>query len=236
MLNIRPRFLIHWTGCDISKKNPKNLSQSEMEQFVERLKCIVREGLWMKPGEESISGKENRYIKIKIPRVCFTEIRLSQVEKHAQQYGLMGIGLSRQFVLSRYGNPVFYIQNGSDGIVVENLDIIRGHISKHEVIKALEVVLGFLKNMSDPGKKILKYYDEMEWRIIHSDLLEREGWVSKSKQNKRLYLKFGANYIKIIIFPNRKTKEMAIEDSWLSSKLFNRKLPMIATIQDCKNF
>jgi len=236
-MNIHSRFLVHWTGRDISMKKPRDLSQSEMESFVERLKAIIRDGLRMTRGQETIYGKLNTNIKISTPRICFTEVRLSQAEKHAQEYGLMGIGLSRKFVLSRYGNPVFYVQNGDRGIVVENLDLVRTSVSHDSnVLKAFEVALGFLKNMSDKNKESLKYYDEMEWRIIHSDLLEKEGRIVQSQKNDFYLLKLQPDHIKVIVFPNHKTKKMALSNPWLSDHFFNRKIPMVTTVLDCKNF
>ena len=43
---------------------------------------------------------------------CFTEIRLSASDVHAQQYGRLGFGFSRRFVIERYGGPVHYIYGG----------------------------------------------------------------------------------------------------------------------------
>ncbi len=235
-MNIHSRFLIHWTGRDISTNAPRELKRVEMEGFVERLRNILRNGLRMIEDEEKIYGMRERWIKIKIPRVCFTEVKLSQTQKHAAEYGLLGVGLSRKFIMSRYGNPVFYVQNGGCGAIVENFDVIRGYLSDKESIKSLEVVLGFLKNMSDKNRENLKYYDEMEWRIIHSDLLERKKLIIKSNKDSYYYLRLRSDHIKAIVFPNHKTKKMALEDEWLRQHLFKKHVPMITTVMDCKNF
>jgi len=34
---------------------------------------------------------------------------------------MLGIGFHRDFVLSREGNPVLYVQNGDKGVLIENL-------------------------------------------------------------------------------------------------------------------
>lgn len=236
-MNIHSRFLIHWTGRDISTNKPLQLINTKMQSFVARLKDIIQNGLEMNFGRETIHGKSGTWIKIETARVCFTEIKLSQVLRHAEEYGLLGIALSRKFVLARYGNPVFYVQNGDRGTVVENMDIIRGSVKNNrELQKRFEVVLAFLKNMSDKNKEDLKYYDEMEWRIVHSDLLENEGHITKYSEGNGYYLKLRADHIKAIVFPNHKTKKMALEDSWLRQYLFSKKIPMITTVLDCKNF
>lgn len=236
-MNIHSKFLVHWSGRDISRKKPLKLTSSEMQSFVKRLRDIIQYGLKMSFGEETIYGKSQTWVKIKTARVCFTEIKLSQAQKHAEEYGLLGIALSRKFVLERYGNPVFYVQNGDRGIVVENIDIVRGSLENNrELKKALEVVLAFFKNMSDKNKDALKYYDEMEWRIVHSDLLEREGYIKRSLDGSNFFLRLRPDHIKAIIFPNHKTKKNALEDEWLKKYFFRKKIPMITTVLDCKNF
>lgn len=240
-MNIHSKFLVHWTGKKItSAKKPTKITDAEANSFVQMLTSIVENGLLMKLGTEIIYGKNNSSIQISIPRVCFTEVKLSQAQKHAGTYGFLGVGLNRKFVLSRYGNPVFYVQNGNYGITIENLAIIHKFVKyimkNDDKVKALEVVLGFLKNMSDKNSNKLTYYDEMEWRILHSDLLEREGYIIKAKQGSDLFLKLAPNDIKIIVFPNHKVKKMALEDYWLKKNLFSKRMPMITTVSDCNNF
>jgi hypothetical protein len=71
-----------------------------------------------------------------IPRfwfmICFTEIRLSQAQTHAKQYGKLGIGFERDFIMDKGGRPVIYIpykpKNG--GRLLED-EVTRKYFSKH---------------------------------------------------------------------------------------------------------
>ena len=185
--------------------------------------------------EEIIHGKNAKYIKVTFPKVCFTEIKLSQARTHAKKYGYLGIGFHRDFILSHYGNPVFYVQNGKGGIVVENLDLLRRYVHRDsEGRKQIEVILGFLKNMSEEDDKKLLYYDEMEWRILHSDLLERKGITAK--KGEKLVFIFSPQDIKIIVFPSRRVMRRALEDDWLNGNLFRKNMPTLTTISDCSSF
>jgi hypothetical protein len=126
---VHSKFIIHWAGREITKYPP--LSTSRSQSYVQLLKKIMEDGLLMKIGSEVIHGRLNKYIQAKIARVCFTEIKLSQVKDHACKYGLLGIGFDRQFICERYGNPVFYVQNHLEyGVVIETLDPIRGYLER----------------------------------------------------------------------------------------------------------
>ena len=162
-MSIHSKLLVHWTGKkDIEKI--QNLDERR-SAYLERLKDTCKRGLFMKHGEEHLQGVKASHIKQGIVRVCFTEIRLSQAKEHADRYGKMGIAFHRDFVLEREGNPVFYVQNGTRGHVVEVLAHARQRLDS-TFHPALDVVIGYLKGMGEPNEPDLKYYDEMEWRIL----------------------------------------------------------------------
>ena len=102
IMGIHSKILVHWTGKDIENSPGANKSQ----QYVERLKDDCENGLFAKRTSENlIRGK-----KIKnLLRICFTEIRLSQAQIHAERYGKLGIGFARDFILNKGGRPVIYI-------------------------------------------------------------------------------------------------------------------------------
>lgn len=79
VMGIHSKFLVHWTGAkDIEKRPEANRPQL----YVERLKDDLEKGLFTKrTSEDSI-----RKWKIKdLVRICFTEIRLSQAQIHAER-------------------------------------------------------------------------------------------------------------------------------------------------------
>ena len=235
---IHSKFVVHWTGHDFHPQTSQ-ISRSIREQYVERLRDDCLNGLFMKPGEETIHGRLTTSIKATISRICFSEVRLSQAEDHARQYGRLGIGFHRDFILERMGNPVLYVQNGDNGVLIEILHKVNQFLSTKEADKlthdSFKIVLGYLKNMSYQNDQKLDFYEEMEWRIVH--LTHLMGNYIKDEDPSQYFYRLTAKPedIKIIVFPDNDTMKMAVMDSDISG-FFNQNFPMMTTLADCNNF
>ena len=115
---IHSDFIIHWTGGDIDKKydkcwhkeeSSKTIKEEIMEPYMERLKSILKYGLWMTiDEEEDKSLKELGICRPCVARTCFTELKLSETRTHAKRYGRLGIGFKRPFLFERFGRPMNY--------------------------------------------------------------------------------------------------------------------------------
>jgi hypothetical protein len=248
---IHSKFLVHWTGKDINSFNSEindNLRKEYIARlYIARLRDNLLKGLHMRPGKETIYGKDNKGITAEIARVCFTEIKLTQTEEHAKRYGRLGIGFDRNFVLEREGNPVFYVQNGDKGHIVENLDVLRGWMSSlppntvGSKIDELGIIFGYLKKMSDRNENELKYYDEMEWRIVHIDRLTGpnnyiQDYGETTEQGKKFFrLKVRPKDVRLIIFPDNETIRLALCDEKISD-YFKSHIPTLIALDDCENF
>lgn len=236
--HLHSKLLIHWTGRKQANPARRAINPRLREKYVDLLEEICQKGLYMNPGEETIHGVNDAWIKAKISRICFTEVRLSQAERHARQYGSLGIGFSREFVMEREGNPVFYVQSGGKGHVAEHLASVESYLKKanKEEWEALQTVLGYLKNMSQRNSTDLQYYEEMEWRVVHLERLEREGYIIPDDKQRGLFrLTFEPDDVKILIFPDRKTQKSALKNPTIA-RFFNKDFPMVATLDECKNF
>lgn len=234
-MSIHSKFIIHWTGRDLNSSNSP-ITPKIRQHYVGRLKNDCQNGLFMRPGEEKINGRNNTWIQAKITRVCFSEIKLSVAEKHANLYGKLGIGFERSFIVSRLGNPAIYVQNAANGLIVESFDKMRGFVNGNQsMTKSLEIALGFVKNMSPVTNQNFELYDEMEWRIVLIDDLIDTYIVTQNSAANIYRLIFQPSDIKLIVFPDKDTKEIAMQDSYIRS-FFNNSYPIMVTIQDCKNF
>ncbi len=248
---IHSKFLVHWTGKNINPDN-REMNDSLRKEYIDLLKDDLYKGLCMNPGKETIYGKDNKPITAEIARVCFTEIKLTQTEEHAKQYGRLGIGFNRDFVLEREGNPVFYVQNGEKGHIIENFHVLRNwmgqlpfdtvvsEIKVSEIINVLAMISGYLKNMSCRDENELKYYDEMEWRIVHITRLEGPDNyiqdIGETKEGKKKYrLKVSPKDVRLIVFPDSGTLRLAMKDEKIS-EYFNSYMPTLIALDDCKNF
>ncbi len=134
------------------------------------------------------------------------------------------------------GNPVIYVQNADTGIIVEALDRIRGHITNDpEIVRTLEVTLGFVKNMSHQNDSDFEFYDEMEWRIVHLDHMMGTYIREQDASNGLYRLVLNPTDIRLLVFPDEQTKLMAMRDQNIKG-FFQDEWPMMATVEDCQNF
>jgi len=106
---IHSDFIIHWTGKDIDNLN--NTTKIIKDQlYLERLRDILKYGLWMTKDHEDayliIEGE--KFKRPKVARACFTELRLSEADAHAKEFGRLGIGFKRFFLFDRLGSPLVY--------------------------------------------------------------------------------------------------------------------------------
>jgi len=231
---LHTKFLIHWTGNDFHQ--PQNgLKDDIRNQYTDRLIDILQHGFFMNPGNETIWGANDASITGRISRTCFTEIKLSLAKQHATKYGSLGIGVNREYVLERYGGPVFYVQNGSNSNIIENFCKVLSFLDgQNEKIKdEFAVICGYLKNMGEKDSEDLCYYDELEWRITHLRRLD-EKYVTTQDANKHIYrIKIKPVDIKVIVFPDIKTKNMTLMRSDINKLIDN---PICVTLDDCQYF
>ena len=139
------------------------------------------------------------------------------------------------------------MQNGDKGHIVENFDILRGwigslsHDTVGENMKVFEIILGYLKNMSCRNGNELKYYDEMEWRVVHIDRLTGpnnyiQDYGKKTKEGKKVYrLRVQPKDVQLIVFPDSETMRLALKDEEFFN-YFNSYIPTLIALDDCKNF
>lgn len=227
-MNVHSKILVHWTGKQDIEKQAEEVQAS---LFVGRLKDYYNNGLYLRRTEEPVL----RRLQIKnLLRLCFTEIRLSQAEDHSEKYGKLGVGFSREFILDRSGRPVIYIPFEAENSLLE--ESLRWSYENSrdydEIHKPLTYVLAYVKRMWNEYKE--PYYDEMEWRIVYDENPDNP-YFNEGKEDGVYRFQFDASDVKVIIFPDEKTKSLSLDDRELQIN-FSRHLPTIATLEECKNF
>jgi len=240
---IRSRFLTYWTGKDMETEIG-NLNNATRKEYLERLWSILDDGFWMNEIKEKVFGwhdnKPKAGINMKVPMVCFTELRLSQAQKHCKKYGLLGLVVDREFVLKRHGAPVFYIPSHANETVVGNLvqtlswiddQNNRGTTGADQLLKNLFVPISYLKAMSTSGTDDFENLDENEWRIVHTDRLKEEGLIKHTGHYEPKYMiPLKPKELKMIVLPDTEVCELVKEDDRIKD-WFNGKLPPLDTVE-----
>lgn len=228
---IHSDFLIHWTGKDIDNEYDKQWHESEKsetkkscnvtEKYLKRLLDILNYGIWMTLENDSPSCINGTSIKVPpTPMSCFTELKLSESRQHAKQYGRLGIGFKRPFVLRRFGRPVVYYGFNKDKKKDKFLE---------QCIQQLEDknLLNFFKPMSGGKKLNYGFYAESEWRILYFEELLTKGLIknprdptnvkeysyfqklTSDEQDKLRFLIPLDKWLSIIIYPSHDVKDRA---------------------------
>jgi hypothetical protein len=243
---MRSSLLVHWTGKDICCDR-KNLSDSQRKAYVDRLRSILQDGFWMtRPTERLVGSASNlgdcSLCDYVIDLACFTEVRLSQAESHSQQYGLLGVGVERKFVLDRRGGPVHYVRNADCESVVGNSLAVFSHLQRNGPEGLSELVrrnIGFLKPMSNPGQDDYAYLDEHEWRITHTHDAQGHGLIVPTGLEKPIYrLPLQPGDVRLIVFPDAATRYLANDDEQILDffRVVKRKMPIFLTVEECRDF
>ncbi|MGD9015610.1 MAG: abortive infection system antitoxin AbiGi family protein [Candidatus Omnitrophota bacterium] len=238
MAVLHTKFLVHWTGKDFHRPTDA-LDDNVRQQYVDRLIDILRDGFFMQRNQaedERIYDSEGEWIQAVIARTCFTEIKLSMVKKHAQTYGNLGIGVDREYVIRRYGNPVFYIVNGDYSNIGVCARRVRDFLGPRDedMLREFEILLGYIKKMGEQNSDDLLFYDELEWRITHLDRLEDEGHIIAQDRDNHIYrIRLSREDIKVLVFPDERTKTLALNRRDVIDLIDK---PICVTMDDCENF
>lgn len=151
-----------------------------------------KQGLWgiladtfkISYSRECISGKNDKK-RFAVPIVSFCDLRLSELREHMKKYGKYGIGMSKEWAISKGLNPVIYVSNGSHLIssffpAIDKLYNITTATTDHnistELANAYMSILhtlsyfknyqGDLKRDFTPTISRYRFADEREWRYV----------------------------------------------------------------------
>ena len=239
MTILHTKFLVHWTGKDFHAPSTNPLDDMIRKHYVNRLADILKNGFFMQRSEEEserVHDADGGWIQSRIARTCFTEIKLSMAKRHAQEYGCLGVGVSRDFVTERYGNPVFYVTNGDYSNIVTCARKVHDFLQKTDSSIFLEfrTMLGYMKKMGEQNSDDLVYYDELEWRIVHLNRLESAGKITVQDDKNHIYrIQLKKDDIKVLVFPDEETKNLALGNADISALIHK---PICVTMNDCENF
>jgi hypothetical protein len=131
------RQLFHWIGGHIDSNRSLSAEQ-RTEMYVECLSTSLRSGLWLKtPRVPDFLGKKREF-EISLPICCFTETSVTEIGQHTLEYGRLGLGFPKRFVLQHSGMPVHYASEFSNHAVFASWCKIKRFIESTEFAVGLD--------------------------------------------------------------------------------------------------
>ena len=224
-------ILVHWTSRQLARQSPSEVNIQD--GYVALLRNIYLKGLrFSHPCNPDVVAGVNCHTELPtLPIICFTEIRLSQTQEHVRQYGGLGIGFRREFLMAWGANPVFYMQSKRQGIVNTNLS---GLATLENKPKGLDVFLSYVKPMGEPSSDQYPYYDESEWRMVACKLGDQ--WPERfTEAEEDVWFRFKPEEVALLAFPNEATRRKALHDSQVVD-IFGDHVPMMVDTSDCWGF
>jgi len=224
-------ILVHWTSRQLAGHSLSDASSQD--EYVELLCSIYSKGLrFSRPNNpDVVVGVNCHTVLPTLPIICFTELRLSQAQEHSHQYGSLGIGFRREFLMTWGANPVFYMQSKNQGIVNTNLS---GLVNLENKPDGLDVFLSYVKPMGEPCSDQYPYYDESEWRMVSCKLGNQ--WPERFEESEGdIWFRFKPDEVSLLAFPNEVIRKKCLANLQLID-VFKNHMPMMVDTLDCHVF
>src|SRR5262245_30598932 len=116
--NIHRQQLFYWMGGSLDKKNGKRkvFSDALVKECLAQLRGSLENGLWVKsprfPEQFEFNGK---HFALDAAIACFTEWSLGESLPHTTEYGRVGLGFPKRWVIERGGQSVTYFRHNEKG-------------------------------------------------------------------------------------------------------------------------
>jgi len=115
---IHRQQLFYWMGRSIDDRNGKRkvLSDELVAEVLRQLRGSLEHGLWVKRPRypESFELRGSAFA-LDLPIACFTEWSLGESLPHTAEYGRIGLGFPKRWVIERGGQSVTYFRHNAKG-------------------------------------------------------------------------------------------------------------------------
>jgi hypothetical protein len=122
--NIHRQQLFYWMGASLDRKNrnKKVFSDALVKECLVQLRGSLEKGLWVKsprvPEEFEFRG---RAFALQEPIACFTEWSLGESLPHTSEYGRIGLGFPKRWVIERGGQSVTYFRHNQKATFLQSM-------------------------------------------------------------------------------------------------------------------
>jgi hypothetical protein len=206
-----------------------------IQQYVDRLVSIFQQGLYLSvPDTADVlrSVNPDDVALPHLPCICFTELRMRDAVHLAKDYGRMGIGFRREYLMKHGANPVFYLPSGRFGIVNTNMSQL-SQLVKPQFSSAADVILAYCKPMNRICDEQLVYYEEHEWRIVQAPAgIPLPSEFTWDDSHARMSFRFDTREVQVIVFPSAEVRAKVIANELLRN-VFKVNMPMMLDYDAC---
>ena len=116
--HIHRQQLFYWMGRAIDDLNGKRklLRDELVAEVMRQLRGSLEQGLWVKSPRypEKFELREKSFA-LDLPIACFTEWSLGESLPHTMEYGRIGLGFPKRWVIERGGQSVTYFRHNAKG-------------------------------------------------------------------------------------------------------------------------
>jgi hypothetical protein len=110
--------LFYWMGSSLDRKNGKRkvLRDELVQECLQHVRGSLRHGIWVKSPRvpEQFELRQQRFL-LDAPIACFTEWSLGESLAHTAEYGRIGFGFPKRWVIERGGQSVTYFRHNERG-------------------------------------------------------------------------------------------------------------------------
>src|SRR5262245_38733875 len=122
--HIHRQQLFYWMGRSIDAKNGqrKLLRDELVREVLDLLRGSLDRGLWVKSPRypESFELRGSAFA-LDLPIACFTEWSLGESLPHTAEYGRIGLGFPKRWVIERGGQSVTYFRHNAKGSFLQGV-------------------------------------------------------------------------------------------------------------------
>lgn len=115
--------LFYWMGRSIDDRNRgrRVLSDELTQEVLAQLRGSLEHGLWVKTPRfpESFTLREKTF-ELRLPIACFTEWSLGESLAHTVEYGRIGFGFPKRWVIQNGGQSVSYFNHAKTSLFLKH--------------------------------------------------------------------------------------------------------------------
>ncbi|HYG23342.1 MAG TPA: abortive infection system antitoxin AbiGi family protein [Verrucomicrobiae bacterium] len=116
--NIHRQQLFYWMGASLDRRNKRRkvLRDDLVRACLEQVAASLKRGIWVKTPRvpEQFQLRDEQF-RLDLPIACFTEWSLGESLPHTSEYGRIGLGFPKRWVIERGGQSVTYFRHNERG-------------------------------------------------------------------------------------------------------------------------